>query len=252
MTSYTRNFFTLTARQRPTIGDIKMGIVNRDHLGWLICDGRALSVQQYYQLWEVIGYSFTPAGQPDTLFYLPNPAGTVPGIAGQGTDSRMSTFTFSTGQQYGEYQHILSIPEMPAHNHYGNTSNMSTGITILNNSTNIYLTDPGHAHSYLGVQSQGAASGGDNVAENNPRPTETTGVSTTGITLTDPKHKHDYTDPQHYHAFSTSYTGGDLPHNNVQPTLTIGNMFIFSGYYRNTNGQTDPLLWPYAVGTNLL
>jgi microcystin-dependent protein len=229
-----------------------MGVVNRDHLGWLKCDGRALSVQQYYQLWEVIGYSFTPAGQPDTIFYLPNPAGTVPGIAGTGTDSRMSTFTFNVGQQYGEYEHVLTIPEMPAHNHEGYTSTMSTGITILNNTTGVYLTDPGHKHSYLGVGTQNAGSGSDNVAENNPRPTEATSVSTTGITLTDPQHTHQYTDPRHYHYFSTSYTGGDLPHNNVQPTLTIGNMFIYSGYGRNANGQTDPLLWPYAIGTNLL
>jgi len=259
MTSYSRNFFTLSARQRPTIGDIKMGIVNRDHLGWLICDGRALSVQQYYQLWEVIGYSFTPAGQPDTIFYLPNPAGTVPGIAGQGTDSRMSTFTFSTGHQYGEYQHVLTIPEIPAHNHFGYTSTMSTGITILNSTTGVFLTDPQHAHSYTATNNNNALvrsvksgiSADDNYV-NDGTVGATTGTATTGITLTDPQHTHPYTDPRHYHYFSTSYTGGDLPHNNVQPTLTIGNMFIFSGYYRNTNGQTDPLLWPYAVGTNLL
>ena len=232
-----------------------MGVVNRDHLGWLKCDGRALSVQQYYQLWEVIGYSFTPAGQPDTIFYLPNPAGTVPGIAGTGTDSRMSTFNFSTGQQYGEYQHVLTIPEMPAHNHFGNTSTMSTGITILNNSTNIY--DSGHNHQYsqtnTGSSGQFATPGNDilNSGFNNGANNNAHTVSSFAQ-IQDPQHKHNYTDPRHYHYFSTSYTGGDLPHNNVQPTLTIGNMFIYSGYGRNANGQTDPLLWPYAIGTNLL
>jgi hypothetical protein len=43
-----------------------------------------------------------------------------------------------------------------------------------------------------------------------------------------------------------------VPHNNVQPTLGIGNMFIYSGYGRDSNGVTNPMLWPYAVGTNLL
>jgi len=267
MTSYCRNFFTLSAHQRPTVGDIKMGVVNRDHLGWLKCDGRALSVQQYYQLWEVIGYSFTPAGQPDTIFYLPNPAGTVPGIAGTGTDSRMSTFTFNVGQQYGEYEHVLTIPEMPAHNHFGNTSTMSTGITILNNSTSITILnnstniyDSGHVHTYSIVNgvTDAAVSLTTNPAYD-AIGTVNTGSSQANIVdpqhthrYTDPQHKHNYTDPRHYHYFSTSYTGGDLPHNNVQPTLTIGNMFIYSGYGRNANGQTDPLLWPYAIGTNLL
>jgi len=255
MTSYCRNFFTLSAHQRPTVGDIKMGVVNRDHLGWLKCDGRALSVQQYYQLWEVIGYSFTPAGQPDTIFYLPNPAGTVPGIVGQGTDSRLSSMTFNLGQQYGEYEHVLTIPEMPAHNHFGNTSTMSTGITILNNTTGVY--DSGHTHSYAATNNNNALvrsvkSGitADDNYVNDGFFTSTTGSSSANIV--DPQHTHPYTDPRHDHYFSTSYTGGDLPHNNVQPTLTIGNMFIYSGYGRNANGQTDPLLWPYAIGTNLL
>jgi microcystin-dependent protein len=38
----------------------------------------------------------------------------------------------------------------------------------------------------------------------------TTGTSTTGITINN--------------------TGGGLPHNNMQPTLFIGNVFIYAGY----------------------
>lgn len=33
----------------------------------------------------------------------------------------------------------------------------------------------------------------------------------------------------HTHTFTTNSTGGGLPHNNMQPTLFIGNVFIFSG-----------------------
>ena len=51
----------------------------------------------------------------------------------------------------------------------------------------------------------------------------------------------------HTHAFTTDSTGGGLPHNNMQPTLFIGNVFIFSGvptagYYPGTVGMNPPLI----------
>ena len=232
MTSYCRNFFTLSAHQRPTVGDTKISVYSADHMGWLKCDGRTLSVQQYLQLWQVIGYSFTDTYTRSTFpstFHLPDPRGTVPGIIGTGTDAYTSNQTFVLGQQYGEYAHRLINSEMPIHNHSGDTDVSTTQIT---------LNDPGHTHTYLGVQTQGAASGLDNVAENSPRPTETTGSATTGITVVDPGHRHPIPND-----------GGDGFHNNVQPTLPIGSMFIYSGYGRGANGVTDPKLWPYMIST---
>ena len=38
MTSYTRNYFTLSAHQKPTVGDTKTSAANVDHLGWARCD----------------------------------------------------------------------------------------------------------------------------------------------------------------------------------------------------------------------
>ena len=224
--SSSRGYFTLSAHQRPMVGDMKMAATSIDHLGWLKCDGRYLSVAQYYQLWLVIGYNFTLTGTPATLFQLPNPAGKVPGIAGNGIDSSspVSTMTWSTGQTFGEYQHILTIAEMPTHNHT--------------------LTDPGHNHtgrtneyvdtpesetvigSVVAVNTTAIVSG-----SNQRQLTFSTTTNTTGITIAN--------------------TGGSNAHNNLQPTLVMGSMFIFTGIGRNASGKTDPLLWPYGQGTNL-
>jgi microcystin-dependent protein len=183
MASWTREYVTYGSHQRPIVGDTKFSAVNQDHVGWLKCDGRALQVSDYYFLWQVIGYSFGSNTSND--FKLPNPAGRVPGVigAGAGLTSR------SLGDTLGEETHVLTVAEMPTHNHG--------------------VTDPGHTHTYLGVNSQSAASGVDNVAENSPRPTETTGSNTTGISINN--------------------TGGSNAHNNMQPTIYMGNMFMYSG-----------------------
>lgn len=183
MATWTREYVTYGSHQRPTVGDTKFSAVNKDHIGWLKCDGRALQVTDYYFLWQVIGYSFGSNTSND--FNLPNPAGRVPGVIGAGSGLTAR----SLGDTLGEETHVLTVAEMPTHSHG--------------------VTDPGHTHTYLGVNSQSAASGGDNVAENSPRPTETTGSNTTGISINN--------------------TGGSNAHNNMQPTLFMGNMFIYSG-----------------------
>lgn len=183
MATWTREYVTYGSHQRPTVGDTKFSAVNKDHIGWLKCDGRALQVTDYYFLWQVIGYSFGSNTSND--FKLPNPAGRVPGVIGAGSGLTAR----SLGDTLGEETHVLTVAEMPTHSHG--------------------VTDPGHTHTYLGVNSQSAASGGDNVAENSPRPTETTGSNTTGISINN--------------------TGGSNAHNNMQPTLFMGNMFIYSG-----------------------
>lgn len=264
MSSYTRSRFTLGAHQKPIVGDTKTSVVGNDHMGWLKCDGRFLSKDEWYLLFRVIGYSF---GQNGDLFQLPNAGGTVPGIVGAGLDSNVSSFTFTLGQQVGEYNHRLTIDEMPTHNHgvegdpqpFNNQTSTYThshridgasgtgGLTSNAGEHAHTITDPGHTHTYLGVSGQTVGIlGGDTAADEAGRPTETTGSRVTGITInSNGDHNHGITADTHFHTIIAA--GGSNIHNNVQPTLPIGNLFIYSG-----RSQYPLAGFPYTAGTQLL
>jgi microcystin-dependent protein len=118
----------------------------------------------------------------------------LPNIQGR-VPAAIGTSTASNhpmGEMVGAEKHTLTIAEMPSHNHT--------------------ITDPGHTHTGdkypSGVQSTDNAFGTETAAQE----TMTTGsvnTATTGITINN--------------------TGSNIPHNIMQPTIFIGNMFIFSG-----------------------
>jgi microcystin-dependent protein len=232
MTSYIREVFTLSAHQKPTVGDTKFSVVPTDHMGWLNCDGRSLSVSSYVFLYNVIGYSYGGSGATST-FNLPNPAGRVPAATGTGTDANASTFRVALGSTIGEYVHQLSIAEMPSHNHgVAGGGQISTNNSTSMVSTGITLNDPGHRHNYAAPNpTQPALGSGDRVSVDDR--TLSTSVGFTGITLTDPTHSH-----------VLNPAGGDRAHNNVQPTIGMGNMFIYSG-------KVNLGSFPYTTGTLL-
>jgi len=214
MTSVERKFFTLSASQKPTVGDTKMSVATSDHLGWMLCDGRDLLVSDYYFLFKVIGYTY--GSNTSNYFKLPNPAGRVLGVVGSGAGLTARGF----GSNVGAETHTLTVAEMPTHNHTGTTNTSSTGIT-LNNSANVANTD---SHNVRGVKD---------------------GIAADDSTCADGDNANlSITDPTHSHTFATSNTGLSNAHNNMQPTLFFGNMFVFSGIYGLGN-------FPYTTNTNI-
>lgn len=222
MSSILRRSSAFTAQDKPVTGDMKMSFVGYDHIGWMKCDGRSLSVTNYNLLFQVIGYQFGGSG---ASFNLPNPAGGVVGVVGQRT-ATVSTTLHPPGQDVGTETHQLTIAEMPSHNHGVAVAPQTSG----NNQTSSYT------HSHGGVTGEtGSAPESETVVG-----TVSAVIHTNAIVAGSGTHSHSIASDTHAHTMNPA--GGDLPHNNIQPTLFMGNMFIYSGIPSHP-GFTPPS-WP--------
>lgn len=184
------------------IGDLKWSIQESDHEYWLKCDGRSLDRVRYSALFDLIGTTY--GSENSETFKLPDCRGRVVGCIGQssGLTNRVA------GAKVGTETHTLTIQEMPTHNH---------GITDPGHTHGI--TDPGHTHSQTTINDDFNQSG-----ENPPGFTaDSAGTmtwnninsSTTGVTVNTATT-----------GITTNNNGGGQPHNNMQPTIFIGNVFL--------------------------
>ncbi len=88
---------------------------------WLLCDGSAVSRTDYALLFSIIGITYG-VGDGSTTFNLPDLRTRVPLGKGTATGEGGESYNFQLGDKGGEYSHILTINEMPSHNHTLNTS----------------------------------------------------------------------------------------------------------------------------------
>ena len=101
-------------------------------LGWLLCDGSAVSRTTYPALFGVLGTTYG-AGDGTTTFNVPDLRGRVAVAADPG--SANTTGITAVGQVGGEQFHTLTVAELPVHNH-----------PVTDPGHNHAVTDPGHAH----------------------------------------------------------------------------------------------------------
>lgn len=128
-------------------------------LGFLLCDGAAISRSTYSDLFIAIGTTFGP-GDGSTTFNIPNMNGRAPIGAGTYTDPVLGSVTRTLGAAAGEASHELTASENAAHNHdagahthqvFANTA--IGGVTVITNTTApARARSSGDAQDYLMVQ----------------------------------------------------------------------------------------------------
>lgn len=148
--------------------------------GWLLCDGTAYDANFYSELFAVIGsnHGTAPSGQ----FRVPDLRGRTP----MGKDAGQTEFA-SLGNFDGEIEHILTVSEMPAHNHGGATASAGSHSHQYGTRTFLFnvdgageVTAPGADGSfdndniqrtrYAGTHTHPIPSQGEDAAHNNLQP----------------------------------------------------------------------------------
>lgn len=130
------------AGDQPYIGEIAWVAFNFEPVNWAFCDGRMLNIADNPTLYTVLGTTYGGDGQ--TTFALPDLRGRSPLHAGT-----LGGNNYPLGQQGGEESHILTVNELPGHNHLLQVDpREATAAT------------PGNATSYLAKTSRGTSAYG--------------------------------------------------------------------------------------------
>lgn len=102
-----------TLRRGAVIGEIRWFAISTPPEGWLVCDGSAVAISDYIELFTVIRFTFAPEEDvPPSAFRLPNLMGKVPwGSTQIGTEMKAglpnitgrATYIQTDGQNQSDY-----------------------------------------------------------------------------------------------------------------------------------------------------
>jgi microcystin-dependent protein len=128
-----------------TIGEIRGFAGNFNPMYWALCQGQTLQISQYQALFTIIGTYYGGNGQ--TTFMLPDLRGRILVGAGQGTGLSK---VWNLGDTGGTESTVLTIANMPTHNHPATTTSMTVTGTATGNITPRCYSDTGDKTSAVG------------------------------------------------------------------------------------------------------
>lgn len=159
---------------------------------WALCNGQLLSIQEFPQLYALIGVTY--GGDGVKTFALPNLMGSVAIGYGQSADD--STITYPLGQMGGLENVTLTSAQTPTHTH---TMYASTG--------NATSATPSPALALASVASENL------------------------LAYTDLSKGQRPTTPTEYGSGAISTEGLTHAHNNMMPSLILTYMIALNGYF---------------------
>jgi microcystin-dependent protein len=188
------------------VGEIKLWTANANNTNrcpenWMPCNGQLLDINTYEVLYSLIGTAY--GGDGIITFGLPNLQ--TRAIVSKGIAK--STTVYNLGQTGGAEIVTLTTANLPTHNH---TVKVSTDNATVNTAANNFLAAP-------------IASGGSTApvllyAD--------TAKAINGVTVTPSA-----TDPSSV----TTAAGGNQPHNNLMPYITMCYIICVNGIYPEFN-----------------
>lgn len=183
----------------PFIGELKAFGFNFAPRNYMFAAGQLLPIAQYTALFSILGTTYGGNGQ--TNFALPDLRGRIP--MGNGSGAGLSPHDL--GEMSGTETVTLLTTEMPAHIH-GVTTKVDPSSTA--NMTDVPTN--GYFISRFLYEGNATANAWFKPAGANPTPT----------TL---------------HPLTVTPTGGSLPHNNLQPLLTLNWCIAVQGLFPARN-----------------
>lgn len=178
------------------IGEIRAFPYNFVPVGWLPCDGRSLPVNQNEALFSILGSTFGPYDGRN--FYIPNLKGLT--VVGAGP------YPLNLGNKGGSTSCNLTLNQLPPHNH------------------NLLGDKRKNTEIQLGTATPTGQTFISNSIATLPSGT-TTGVITPGL------YSYSKTGNTALNDSFMGYAGGDAPHDNMMPYLTLQYCICNNGWY---------------------
>jgi microcystin-dependent protein len=180
---------------QPFLAQIALFPYNFAPRGWALCQGQLMSISQNTALFSLLGTYY--GGDGKSTFALPDLQGRVPICSGQGPG--LSDYTI--GEQVGVERVTLLSSENASHNHSFNaTTDAGTVVTAANNQL---------ANAISGSRTSANLGLIYSATSNAPN----TSLAPNALTM----------------------TGGNQPHNNIQPYQCLSYCIALQGIYPSRN-----------------